>query len=80
MKAQKKLKKSLSPEDCFKRRRMIKEYTHEIGREVHELEKNILTKPFYHAKTSAGNKIFLPVIVKIICTGILPHPSDVLAI
>ena len=37
MKAQKKLKKSLSPEDCFKRRRMMKEYTHEIGREVRSI-------------------------------------------
>ena len=45
MKAQKKLKKSPSQGDCFEAGQMIREYTHEIGREVrsisggYELEK-----------------------------------------
>ena len=45
MKAQKKLKKLLSQGDCFEARQMIREYTHELNREVrsisggYELEK-----------------------------------------
>ena len=37
MKAQKKLKKLLSQGDCFEARQMIREYTHELNREVRSI-------------------------------------------
>ena len=37
MKAQKKLKKSPSQGDCFEARQMIREYTHELNREVRSI-------------------------------------------
>jgi hypothetical protein len=37
MKAQKKLKKSPSPGDCFEEGEMIKEYTHELNREIRSI-------------------------------------------